>query len=160
MLEDIADKTIAETNNKTASETKAGIEKVHKQIEAIKNELPENVRDFYLQDTKKVYGFITRPTFMQSVDVALKKLGIDGSKYQLVIKEIDKARRQVVHSERYDGQFLVELLTHGTTTIEKDEDGKTVSMTFGIKTGSLDKLYELLAKMIRAYLDQYKTKVP
>lgn len=155
LCEDIADDTIKQANNKSKTETQAGIKKVLQKIEEIKEDLPDNVRNFYLQDPKSIYGFITRPTFMESVNVTFEKLGIDISEHQPVIKEIDKARRQIVHSEKYDGEFLFELFTHGTTTVEKDEKGRVKSMAFGIKTGSVDKLYELLKKIIKTYLDQY-----
>ncbi len=156
LCEDIADDTIKQANNKTKAETQAGVTAVLEKIDEIKEDLPENVRNFYLQDPKSIYGFITRPTFMESVRVTFERLGIDMSEHQAVIKEIDKARRQIVHSEKYDGEFLVELFTHGTTTVEKDEQGRVKSMAFGIKTGSVDKLYDLLKIITRAYLDQYK----
>lgn len=93
---------------------------------------------------------------MQSVHVALEKLGIDEKEYSSVIKEINKARQQVVHSQDYNGQFLIDLLTQNKVTVDKNGNGEVVSMAFGIKTGGLDKLYDLITKMIRAYLDQYK----
>lgn len=157
MLEEIADKAINEKNKQSAEATKAGIEKVFAQIEAVKDELPDNVREFYLgQSVNKVQEFVTRPTFMQSVHVALEKLGIDEKEYSSVIKEINKARQQVVHSQDYNGQFLIDLLTQNKVTVDKNGNGEVVSMAFGIKTGGLDKLYDLITKMIRAYLDQYK----
>ncbi len=157
MLEEIADKAISDANKQTAAVTKAGIEKVLAQIKLIEDNLPQNVRDFYLGDSvSRIQEFVTRPTFMESVHVALDKLGIDETEYLPVIKEINKARQQVVHSEKYSGQFLIDLLTQGDTTVEKNEDGEIISMAFGIKVGSLDKLYDLIKKMIRAYLDQYK----
>lgn len=156
MAEEIADKSISQSNKKTASQTKDGITKVLDSIKSIEKVLPTNVKEFYLQDPGKIYGLITRPTFMQSVKVTFDKLGIDFSKYESLIKEVDKARRQVVHSEKYDGEFLIDLLTHGTTEVERDDDGRVKSIAFGVKTGALDKLYDLVKKMARLYLDDYK----
>lgn len=156
MAEEIADKSISQSNKNIASQTKDGITKVLDSIKSIEKDLPTNVKEFYLQDPDKIYGLITRPTFMQSVKLTFNKLGIDFSEYESLIKEVDKARRQVVHSEKYDGEFLIDLLTHGTTEVERDNDGRVRSIAFGVKTGTLDELYNLIKKMARLYLNDYK----
>lgn len=156
MAESIAQNEVAAANKEVSTETKAGIEKVRKLVRSVQDELPKNVRDFYLQKADKTYGAITRPTFMRSVEITFKKLGISMAEYRPILKEADEARRQIVHSEKYDGQFILDLLTRGVAKYEKDKNGKVTSVALSIKTGALDKLYELLKKMIRAYLNQYE----
>ena len=155
MAESIAQNEVSAANKKIASETKAGIEKVRKLVRSLQDELPKNVRDFYLLKADKTYGAITRPTFMRSIEITFRKLGISMDEYTPVLKEIDEARRQIVHSEKYDGRFILDLLTRGVATYTEDKDGNVISVALSVKTGTLDKLYELLKRMVLAYLGQY-----
>lgn len=154
--ESVAQKEISKQNKADKSQILDGIKKVQTAIESIEQDIPESVRDFYKKDKDVIYSAITRPTFAQSLMITGQKLGVDLTEYQDVIAAVEKARQQVVHGERYDAQFLVDLLTQGTTTVEKSEDGRTVSMAFGIRIGALDRLYDLMRILIRKYLETYE----
>jgi len=155
IAESIAQKEISKQNKVSKYETLKGIDAVLGAIGSIESELPDSVKSFYKKDRSAIYAAISRPTFARSLDVTADKLGIDLTDYRTVIDAVEKARQQVVHSESYDASFLVDLLTQGTTTIEKSEDGKTISMAFGIRKGALDHLYDLLLILINKYLEAY-----
>ena len=71
------------------------------------------------------------------------------------LKNIDKARRQVVHSEGYDADFLLNLLAHSTVKTKIGNDGLVHSTLVSAKVSEMDKLYLLLKRMIRGYFDRY-----
>src|SRR5690606_32680518 len=98
---------------------------------------------------------LARPTFMRSLEVSLAKLQIDIKQYQQMLRSIDKARRQVVHSEGYNAEFLLNLLAHSTVKTRVGDDGLARSVIVKQKTSEIGKLYALLKKMVRNYFDQY-----
>ena len=155
IAESIAQKEISKQNKASKDETLKGIEAVLDAIGSIESELPDGVKSFYKKDKSAIYSAISRPTFARSLDITAEKLDIDLIDYRTVISAVEKARQQVVHSESYDANSLVDLLTQGTTKIEKSEDGKTVSMAFGIRKGALEHLYDLLLILINKYLGAY-----
>ena len=107
-FEKLAEQTLPDATHLDRSNY-AGIEKVLAQIEAIKDELPDNVCEFYLeQSVNKVQEFVTQLTFMQSVHVALDKSNIDEKEYSPVIKGISTARQRIVHSQGYGGQLFID----------------------------------------------------
>ncbi len=153
--ESVAQNEISKQNKATKAETLKAIERVQATIKSIDSDIPDNVRKFYLKDNGTIYTAISRPTFARSIEVTASKLNVDLSSYKTMLGDIEMARQQVVHSENYDPLFLVDLLTQGTTKIEKSKDGTTVSMTLGIKKGSLDHLYDLNVTLIQKYLESY-----
>ena len=77
---------------------------------------------------------------------------IDTADYQPMLKSIDSARRQIVHSEGYSGEFLLNLLTY--TIVQMESDNK-LSRPGGIirKDSDVDKLYQLLRLMTVRYFN-------
>ena len=77
---------------------------------------------------------------------------IDIADYQPMLKSIDSARRQIVHSEGYSVEFLLNLLTY---TIVQMEAGNKLSRSDSIirKDSDVDKLYQLLRRMTMRYFD-------
>ena len=69
-----------------------------------------------------------------------------------MLKSIDSARRQIVHSEGYSVEFLLNLLTY--TIIQMESDNK-LSRPGGIirKDSDVDKLYQLLRLMTVRYFN-------
>ena len=143
--EAVAEREIRRQNRSTKQQTIHSIQKVLATIKSIKPELADDVRDFYLRPEKDVYELIARPTFMQS-------LQIDIADYQPMLKSIDSARRQIVHSEGYSVEFLLNLLTY---TIVQMEAGNKLSRSDSIirKDSDVDKLYQLLRRMTMRYFD-------
>lgn len=72
--------------------------------------------------------------------------------YQPMLKSIDSARRQIVHSEGYSVEFLLNLLTY--TIVQMESDNK-LSRPGGIirKDSDVDKLYQLLRLMTMRYFN-------
>ena len=98
---------------------------------------------------------MTRPTFMKSLKIALDKLGIDISDYKSLLKSINSARRQVVHSEGYDVEFLLNLLTNTVTQDNlrgKDADSPPKIIR---KNSEINELYKLLRLMIKRFFDTF-----
>lgn len=150
--EAIAEREIRRQNRSTKQQTIHSIQKVLAAIKSIKPELADDVRDFYLRPEKDIYELIARPTFMQSLQIALTKFNIDIANYQPMLKSIDSARRQIVHSEGYSVEFLLNLLTY---TIVQMEAGNKLSRPGGIirKDSDVDKLYQLLRLMTVRYFN-------
>lgn len=150
--EAIAEREIRRQNRITKQQTLHDIQKVLAAIKSIEPELADNVRDFYLRPEKDIYELIARPTFMQSLQIALTKFNIDIADYQPMLKSIDSARRQIVHSEGYSVEFLLNLLTY--TIVQMESDNK-LSRPGGIirKDSDVDKLYQLLRLMTMRYFD-------
>lgn len=150
--EAVAEREIRRQNRSTKQQTIHSIQKVLAAIKSIKPELADDVRDFYLRPEKDIYKLIARPTFMQSLQIALAKFNIDIASYQPMLKSIDSARRQIVHSEGYSVEFLLNLLTY---TIVQMESGNKLSRPGGIirKDSDVDKLYQLLRLMTMRYFD-------
>ncbi len=127
---------------------------IAKVLSAIKNidDLPEDVRDFYLRSDKEIYKLMARPTFMKSLEVALKKLKIDVKEYKAMLKSIDTARRQVVHGEGYDVEFLLSLLTD--TVAQINIGAKNTKYPKIVRNDSeISRLYELLRHMMQRYFE-------
>lgn len=150
--EAVAEREVRRQNRSTKQQTIHSIQKVLAAIKSIKPELADDVRDFYLRPEKDIYKLIARPTFMQSLQIALAKFNIDIASYQPMLKSIDSARRQIVHSEGYSVEFLLNLLTY---TIVQMESGNKLSRPGGIirKDSDVDKLYQLLRLMTMRYFD-------
>ena len=89
---------------------------------------------------------------MQSLQIALAKFNIDIASYQPMLKSIDSARWQIVHSEGYSVEFLLNLLTY--TIVQMESDNK-LSRPGGIirKDSDVDKLYQLLRLMTVRYFN-------
>lgn len=156
LLESIAQNKIKTMNKATKTATIAEIDRVLSAIKAIESDLSEAVKGFYLTSSSGIYEALSRPTFKQSVDVALEELGIDKAKYETTISVIDKARKQIVHHQDYNADFLMSLVTTGNTETKRDASGNVVQMVFGVKTGELDNLYDLTLDMARRYFDKLK----
>lgn len=155
LSESIAESEIKKQNKATARETREGVRRVLEQITSIEDTLPAVVASFYQRSENEIYNAVARPTFMQSLEVSLEKLDIDIKKYRTMLRSIDKARRQVVHSEGYNVDFLLNLLAHSAVRTKVGSDGlaRSVIVTKGVS--SIDKLYLLLREMIRSYFNQY-----
>jgi len=150
--EAIAEREIRRQNRSVKQQTIHDIQKVLAAIKSIESELADDVRDFYLRPEKDIYELIARPTFMRSLQIALAKFDINIADYQPMLKSIDSARRQIVHSEGYSVEFLLNLLTY---TIVQMEAGNKLSRPGGIirKDSDVDKLYQLLRLMTVRYFD-------
>ena len=150
--EAIAEREIHRQNRSTKQQTIHSIQKVLATIKSIESELANDVRDFYLRPEKDIYELIARPTFMQSLQIALAKFNINIADYQPMLKSIDSARRQIVHSEGYSVEFLLNLLTYAIVQMESDNK---LSRPDGIirKDSDVDKLYQLLRLMTMRYFD-------
>lgn len=72
-----------------------------------------------------------------------------------MLRAIDKARRQVVHSEGYNAEFLLNLLAHSAVRTKVDSDGLARSKIVTKGVSDIDKLYMLLREMTRSYFNQY-----
>ena len=92
---------------------------------------------------------------MKSLKIALDKLGIDISDYKSLLKSINSARRQVVHSEGYDVEFLLSLLTD--TATQGNLRGKDAGYHPRIirKNSEINELYKLLRLMIKRFFDTF-----
>jgi hypothetical protein len=150
--EAVAEREIRRQNRSAKQQTLHDIQKVLAAIKSIEPELADDVRDFYLRPENDIYKLIARPTFMQSLQIALAKFNIDIADYQPMLKSIDSARRQIVHSEGYSVEFLLNLLTY--TIIQMESDNK-LSRPGGIirKDSDVDKLYQLLRLMTVRYFN-------
>lgn len=155
IAESVAENEVKKQNKTNKKDTFAGIDKAIDAIRAIEGDLPDNVKQFYMKDKNAIYAVIARPPFTRALEITAAKLGVDLTDYKDVLDDIEKARRQVVHSEGYDSQFLINLLTRGTIKEEKSDDGKTISTAYGIKKGSLDHLYDLVHLMLEKYIEKY-----
>jgi len=155
IAESVAESEVKKQNKVSKVDTLNGIDKVIDAIKSIEQDLPDNVKQFYMKDKGAIYSAIARPSFTRALEIAAEKLGIDLANYKDVLDDIEEARRQVVHSEGYDSQFLIELLTKGTVKEEKSDDGKTISTIYGVKKGSLDHLYDLVHLMLEKYIEKY-----
>jgi hypothetical protein len=155
LAEGVAETDIRRQNKATAKQTKQGIQEVLESIKQIEDALPVSVANFYLRPKAAIYSLVARPTFMTSLETALSGLNIDIMPYRSMLKNIDKARRQVVHSEGYDADFLLNLLAHSTVKTKIGNDGLVHSTLVSAKVSEMDKLYLLLKRMIRGYFDRY-----
>jgi hypothetical protein len=151
----VAETDIRRQNKATAKQTKQGIQEVLESIKQIEDALPVSVANFYLRPKAAIYSLVARPTFMTSLETALSGLNIDIMPYRSMLKNIDKARRQVVHSEGYDADFLLNILAHSTVKTKIGNDGLVHSTLVSAKVSEMDKLYLLLKRMIRGYFDRY-----
>lgn len=155
LTESIAMGEIRRQNRAAAQATKVGIDKVLASVIALENTLPKAVADFYIRPRDEIYRNIAKPTFMRSLKVSLDKLGIDITPHHQMLRAIDKARRQVVHSEGYSAEFLLNLIAHSTVKSRVGDDSLVRSIVVKQKTSEIDKLYALLREMVRKYFEQY-----
>ena len=79
--EAIAEREIRQQNRSAKQQTLHDIQKVLAAIKSIGPELADDVRDFYLRPENDIYKLIARPTFMQSLQIALSKFDIDIADY-------------------------------------------------------------------------------
>lgn len=148
--EGVAEREIQKANRQTKQQTLASIRKVLDVIYSIKDELASEVVNFYLRSDNEIYTLLSRPTFMASLETALKTLNIDPVPHKRLLKIISSTRRQVVHSEGYDADFLLRLLVNSTTQMEIGE--KKDRFQHGTTDeGNIADLYQLLRQMIRSY---------
>lgn len=153
--EAIAEREFKQINKHNKQANCESIQKVIAAIKAIEKEITSDVRDFYLRSEAEIYALMTRPTFMKSLKIALDKLGIDISNYKSLLKSINSARRQVVHSEGYDVEFLLSLLTDTATQGNlrgKDADSHPKIIR---KNSEINELYKLLRLMIKRFFDTF-----
>lgn len=132
-------------------------ESITQVLEAIKNinGLHEDVQKFYLRSDREVYKLMTRPTFMRSLEIAFNKLRIDMTEYKSMLRTIDAARRQVVHSEGYDADFLLSLLTDTVTQLDIGAKNNNI-VSIVHKDSEVDKLYKLIRLMTHRYFENFK----
>ena len=150
--EGIAENELKKQHRKAKNETVKSIEKAIQLIQ-LSGDINDNVKKFYNKPTNTVYHLLTRPTFNQSLKIALEKLGIRIENHKTMLKVIQKARQQVVHSEGYDVEFLLSILTSTVSQMEIGEkDPKTKFVRID---GQLGELYALLREMIIRYFDNY-----
>lgn len=153
--EAVAEREFKRINKHNKQANCESIQKVIAAIKAIEAEITSDVRDFYLRSEAEIYALMTRPTFMKSLKIALDKLGIDISDYKSLLKSINSARRQVVHSEGYDVEFLLSLLTD--TATQGNLRGKDAGYHPRIirKNSEINELYKLLRLMIKRFFDTF-----
>ena len=153
--EAVAEREFKRINKHNKQANCESIQKVIAAIKAIETEITSDVRDFYLRSEAEIYALMTRPTFMKSLKIALDKLDIDMSDYKSLLKSINSARRQVVHSEGYDVEFLLNLLTNTVTQDNlrgKDADSHPKIIR---KNSEINELYKLLRLMIKRFFDTF-----
>lgn len=151
--EAVAEREFKQINKHDKQANCESIQKVIAAIKAIETEITSDVRDFYLRSEVEIYALMTRPTFMKSLKIALDKLDIDMSNYKSLLKSINSARRQVVHSEGYDVEFLLSLLTGTVTQVSvgaKDTDSYHKIIR---KNSEINELYKLLRLMIKRFFN-------
>lgn len=151
LSEAIARNTIRQANKADKAKTLAEIDAVLAAIKSMDSKLSDDIKDFYLKDRNVIYQLMSRPTFKRSVEIALNVLGIDKSKHDSTITAIDKARKQIVHFENYNSDSLIDLITTANNEVKKDKNGDIVQMSFGVKIGELDNLYNLMLDMMQRY---------
>lgn len=152
--EAVAEGEIRQINRK---ERQLKYESIAQVLEAIKNinGLHKDVQKFYLRSDREVYKLMTRPTFMKSLEIAFNKLNIDMTEHRPMLRAIDVARRQVVHSEGYDVDFLLSLLTDTVTQLDIGaRNSNTVNIVH--KDSEIDKLYKLIRLMTHRYFENFK----
>lgn len=150
--EGIAENELKKQHRKSKNEIIKSIEKAIQLIQ-LSDDIYDSVKKFYNKPTNTVYHLLTRPTFNQSLKIALEKLGIRIENHKTILKVIQKARQQVVHSEGYDVEFLLSILTSTVSQMEIGEkDPKTKFVRID---GQLGELYALLREMIIRYFDNY-----
>lgn len=150
--EGIAENELKKQHRKSKNEIIKSIEKAIQLIQ-LSDDIYDNVKKFYNKPTNIVYHLLTRPTFNQSLKIALEKLGISIENHKTMLKVIQKARQQVVHSEGYDVEILLSILTSTVSQMEIGEkDPKTKFVRID---GQLGELYALLREMIIRYFDNY-----
>jgi hypothetical protein len=141
-------------NRARKSEIKESIEKVLKLIDDNKADIIPAVSDFYIKPVEKIYENVIRLSFKDSTRLCFELLGIDYDTYEDLISVMDRARQQVVHSQNYDSEYLIEaLLTRGVIDVQDTAEGQTI--TFGQSTGKLDEFYDLLKLVAAKYFNKY-----
>lgn len=154
MSESIAEGRIRALNRIKSKDTKEGIAKIMSALRQLEDDLPTDVRAFYIKSPEVIYKAIARPTFQRSLEITLEKLDIDMTEHQSMLKIINKARRQVVHSEGYSAEFLTSLFTKEVSTVQQTDDG-IIKLVAAIEIGEIDKLYYLIRHMAQKYFISY-----
>ena len=152
LCEGIAEREIQKKHRASKQQITTGIKRAMEAIRSVEDELPKDVRDFYLRSEAEIYRLMARPTFMKSLEIALNKLEIDIKSYRSILKSIDNARRQIVHSEGYSVEFLLSLLTN--TITQMDIGAKSERPQIVREDSEIDKLYELLRLMTIRYFEK------
>lgn len=155
LSEGIAEGEIQKANYANKDQTMAGIRRVTQAIALLEDVLPEEVSQFYRRSETEIYSLMSRPTFMRSLELSLKKLDIDINQYRLVLKSISVARRQIVHSEGYSAEFILGLLTHTITQMEIGAKGEQLHSIVH-EESDIDRLYNLLRLMSRNYFKKQR----
>lgn len=153
LSEGVAEREIQKANQSSKEQTIKSISCALKAIRAINDKLAPSVSQFYNRTEREIYSLISRPTFMKSLEVSLEKLGIDIKDYHPMLKSIDSARRQIVHSEGYSADFILSLLTQTVSQLEVGAKNKHPSSTID-GVSEIDKLYELLRLMTIGYFEK------
>lgn len=151
--ESITEREIRRMNHNMKKEILEDVERILSTIEQIEPRLSEPVQAFYLRPQKEIYRLMTRPTFMASLQMALDKLKIPLEEHRPMLKAINSARRQVVHSEGYDVGFLLSLLTDTATQINIGAKGDSQPIILQ-KNSQMHELYQLLHLMTLRYFEQ------
>ena len=152
LAEGIAEREIHKSHRLTKQQTMDDIHKVLAVVRTLSPDISTEVRNFYLRSERDIYTLIARPTFMQSLTVAFEKLEIDIASYASMLKSIDKARRQIVHSEGYSVEFLLSILTDTAMQLSANEKGNQRLVVK--EDGEVTQLYELLRLMTIRYFDK------
>lgn len=145
--ESIAEQEIRGRNRTKKQENLRHIETVLSAIRPLKSQLSKEVYQFYMRDKDTIYKALARPTFMQSINICLAKLSINPKIYRSMLKSIEKARRQIVHSEGYDVEYIINLLVN---TSYQSNISETDNITRGT-TSEVEQLYKLLREMALRY---------
>lgn len=150
LSEGVAEQEIQKANRAHKQQTMAGIKRVMEVVKSLEGKIPDNVSQFYNRPENEIYNLLSRPPFIRSLEISLIKLNIDIKPYRKMLKSIDSARRQIVHSEGYSAEFILGLLAQ---TITQMEIGAKVARAQDIvrKDSDVDKLYNLLRLMAQNY---------
>lgn len=147
--ESIAEQEVRSKNRTKKQENLRHIETVLSTISSLKPRLSKEVYQFYMRDKDTIYKALARPTFMQSINICLAKLSINPKTYRSMLKSIEKARRQIVHSEGYDVEYIINLLV---STSYQSNISETDNATRGA-TSDVEQLYKLLREMALRYFE-------
>ncbi len=120
------------------------------------NGLSSHVKDFYCKEAAEIIEAIDRPSMKRAIELTASKLNINLDPYSKSLKVMEKARRQVVHGQDYNSQDLVNLLTQGKISYERDDAGEIRSISFGVKPGALEEFYDLMHLFFTKYFENYK----
>lgn len=106
--ESYAQKEIRKENKLRKSQTEKDIQLVVAAIKKVPH-MSEHVKEFYLKDVDTIREVIDRPSFKRAIEITADKLSVDLGPYSNALAVMEIARRQVVHSQDYDAQYLINL---------------------------------------------------